>query len=326
MVNRGGAWHGSCETGGAFYSASRISHQKPRLPARFPSNTSPPPRRILLHRGPVPRCRPAYHVSHPSRPRPGSDDHPSSPNFMASACACCHHPRCLTWAGHHGALASVIGGAHRLRTARQSPVAEQAVVGIGFFISPIGLVDSGVAPRLAGSVTTGTCLASDALFIHGCEGAQSCEAVLASTPLSDSGAGRPLRRVAPTGWSLNITLRMTWLHHELLLMTPTCSARSSVLLRRCLVFTILLSVFFDAMGVRVGLATTEIWHRVSTGLLVDFRFRCWWWRVQFGEPDFRRPLPDAPGVLFLLAFHLAAGTIVPARGGRLPDDSPGREH
>ena len=158
------------------------------------------------------------------------------------------------------------------------------VVGIGFFISFIGLVDSGIIRRMpdaAGSTVPVTLGAGGhllgwptlvflfglfltiALFIRNVKGA-ILWGVLASTALSiilekvvPSGSSQ----ASPTGWSLNVPV---WDSNtsklpnfslfgsaDLFGAFGTLGGMAAVLL----IFTILISAFFDAMGTSVGLAT-----------------------------------------------------------------------
>ena len=158
------------------------------------------------------------------------------------------------------------------------------VVGIGFFISFIGLVDSGIIRRMpdaAGSTVPVTLGAGGhllgwptlvfifglfltiALFIRNVKGA-ILYGVLASTALSiilekvvPSGSSVK----SPTGWSLNVPV---WDSNtsklpdfslfgsaDLFAAFGTLGGMAAVLL----IFTILISAFFDAMGTSVGLAT-----------------------------------------------------------------------
>ena len=158
------------------------------------------------------------------------------------------------------------------------------VVGIGFFISFIGLVDSGIIRRMpdaAGSTVPVTLGAGGhllgwptlvflfglfltiALFIRNVKGA-ILYGVLASTALSIIlekvvPSGSSLQ--SPTGWSLNVPV---WDSNtsklpdfslfgsaDLFGAFGTLGGMAAVLL----IFTILISAFFDAMGTSVGLAT-----------------------------------------------------------------------
>ena len=158
------------------------------------------------------------------------------------------------------------------------------VVGIGFFISFIGLVDSGIIRRMpdAAGTTVPVSLGAGghllgwptlvflfglfltiALFIRNVKGA-ILYGVLASTALSiilekvvPSGSSVK----SPTGWSLNVPV---WDSNtsklpnfslfgsaDLFGAFGTLGGMAAVLL----IFTILISAFFDAMGTSVGLAT-----------------------------------------------------------------------
>ena len=158
------------------------------------------------------------------------------------------------------------------------------VVGIGFFISFIGLVDSGIIRRMpdAAGTTVPVSLGAGghllgwptlvflfglfltiALFIRNVKGA-ILYGVLASTALSiilekvvPSGSSVK----SPTGWSLNVPV---WDSNtsklpnfslfgsaDLFAAFGTLGGMAAVLL----IFTILISAFFDAMGTSVGLAT-----------------------------------------------------------------------
>ena len=158
------------------------------------------------------------------------------------------------------------------------------VVGIGFFISFIGLVDSGIIRRMpdAAGTTVPVSLGAGghllgwptlvflfglfltiALFIRNVKGA-ILYGVLASTALSiilekvvPSGSSLE----SPTGWSLNVPV---WDSNtsklpdfslfgsaDLFAAFGTLGGMAAVLL----IFTILISAFFDAMGTSVGLAT-----------------------------------------------------------------------
>ncbi|WP_278552233.1 NCS2 family permease [Rothia dentocariosa] len=157
------------------------------------------------------------------------------------------------------------------------------VAGIGFFIAFIGLVDSGIIRRMPDAAGTTVPVSFGvgghllgwptlvfifglfliiALFIRNVRGAILI-GVVASTALSiileavfhiGSGKGNP------TGWSLNIPAL-----NNFSFSAPDFSLIGSarfgafgaigVLGASLLVFAILLSVFFDAMGVSVGLAT-----------------------------------------------------------------------
>ena len=158
------------------------------------------------------------------------------------------------------------------------------VVGIGFFISFIGLVDSGIIRRMpdAAGTTVPVSLGAGghllgwptlvflfglfltiALFIRNVKGA-ILYGVLASTALSiilekvvPSGSSQ----ASPTGWSLNVPV---WDSNtsklpnfslfgsaDLFAAFGTLGGMAAVLL----IFTILISAFFDAMGTSVGLAT-----------------------------------------------------------------------
>ena len=158
------------------------------------------------------------------------------------------------------------------------------MVGIGFFISFIGLVDSGIIRRMpdaAGSTVPVTLGAGGhllgwptlvflfglfltiALFIRNVKGA-ILWGVLASTALSITlekvvPSGSSLQ--SPTGWSLNVPV---WDSNtsklpdfslfgsaDLFGAFGTLGGMAAVLL----IFTILISAFFDAMGTSVGLAT-----------------------------------------------------------------------
>lgn len=158
------------------------------------------------------------------------------------------------------------------------------VVGIGFFISFIGLVDSGIIRRMpdaAGSTVPVSLGAGGhllgwptlvflfglfltiALFIRNVKGA-ILYGVLASTALSIIlekvvPSGSSLQ--SPTGWSLNVPV---WDSNtsklpdfslfgsaDLFGAFGTLGGMAAVLL----IFTILISAFFDAMGTSVGLAT-----------------------------------------------------------------------
>ena len=158
------------------------------------------------------------------------------------------------------------------------------VVGIGFFISFIGLVDSGIIRRMpdAAGTTVPVSLGAGghllgwptlvflfglfltiALFIRNVKGA-ILYGVLASTALSIIlekvvPSGSSLQ--SPTGWSLNVPV---WDSNtsklpdfslfgsaDLFGAFGTLGGMAAVLL----IFTILISAFFDAMGTSVGLAT-----------------------------------------------------------------------
>ena len=158
------------------------------------------------------------------------------------------------------------------------------VVGIGFFISFIGLVDSGIIRRMpdAAGTTVPVSLGAGghllgwptlvflfglfltiALFIRNVKGA-ILYGVLASTALSIIlekvvPSGSSLQ--SPTGWSLNVPV---WDSNtsklpdfslfgsaDLFAAFGTLGGMAAVLL----IFTILISAFFDAMGTSVGLAT-----------------------------------------------------------------------
>ena len=158
------------------------------------------------------------------------------------------------------------------------------VVGIGFFISFIGLVDSGIIRRMpdaAGSTVPVTLGAGGhllgwptlvflfglfltiALFIRNVKGA-ILYGVLASTALSIIlekvvPSGSSLQ--SPTGWSLNVPVWDSSTSKlpdfslfgsaDLFGAFGTLGGMAAVLL----IFTILISAFFDAMGTSVGLAT-----------------------------------------------------------------------
>lgn len=158
------------------------------------------------------------------------------------------------------------------------------VVGIGFFISFIGLVDSGIIRRMpdAAGTTVPVSLGAGghllgwptlvflfglfltiALFIRNVKGA-ILYGVLASTALSITlekvvPSGSSVK--SPTGWSLNVPV---WDSNtsklpnfslfgsaDLFAAFGTLGGMAAVLL----IFTILISAFFDAMGTSVGLAT-----------------------------------------------------------------------
>ena len=157
------------------------------------------------------------------------------------------------------------------------------VVGIGFFISFIGLVDSGIIRRMpdaAGTTVPVTLGAGGhllgwptlvflfglfftiALFIRNVKGA-ILWGVLASTALSlilEAVVPSGSVQKAATGWSLNVPsladMKFTTPDFSLIGSTDLFGAFSHIgpLAASLLVFTILLSVFFDAMGVSVGLA------------------------------------------------------------------------
>ena len=158
------------------------------------------------------------------------------------------------------------------------------VVGIGFFISFIGLVDSGIIRRMpdAAGTTVPVSLGAGghllgwptlvflfglfltiALFIRNVKGA-ILWGVLASTALSiilekvvPSGSSVK----SPTGWSLNVPVWDSSTSKlpnfslfgsaDLFGAFGTLGGMAAVLL----IFTILISAFFDAMGTSVGLAT-----------------------------------------------------------------------
>ena len=157
------------------------------------------------------------------------------------------------------------------------------VVGIGFFIAFIGLVNAGIIRRMPDAAGTTVPVSfgvsghllgwpalvflfglflTIALFIRNVKGA-ILWGVLASTALSlileavvPSGSVKD----APTGWSLNVPslddMKFTTPNFSLIGSADLFGAFTHIgpLAASLLVFTILLSVFFDAMGVSVGLA------------------------------------------------------------------------
>ena len=157
------------------------------------------------------------------------------------------------------------------------------VVGIGFFISFIGLVDSGIIRRMpdAAGTTVPVSLGAGghllgwpalvflfglfftiALFIRNVKGA-ILWGVLASTALSlilEAVVPSGSVKEAATGWSLNVPsladMKFTTPNFSLIGSADLFGAFTHIgpLAASLLVFTILLSVFFDAMGVSVGLA------------------------------------------------------------------------
>ena len=256
------------------------------------------------------------------------------------------------------------------------------VVGIGFFIAFIGLVNAGIIRRTVDAahttvpVTFGVgghllgwptvvflvgLFLTIALFIRKVRGA-ILYGVLASTVLSiilEAVFHIGSSKDNPTGWSLNVP---AWgggsalPDVSLLFSADMFGAFGTIggMAATMLIFTILISAFFDAMGTTVGLATEagtidkdgKIENNRPCAAGGCARLSCGRWHLQLGQPDFcgigNRLLvlaPHGPGerghrrALCGRGLPLSTGDHRPLRGGRprhgfrgVPHDPPGRAY